>query len=342
VKEAVFPLVGPLFVFAIALPVAAAIVRLVLEAIERLGRTRGLHAHQGLRYVLLVASSGVPLVWFISASLHQAETGESAPVCIATHAHEALCPEAALFALALVAIAALFAAPRLLREQLASAASTSPAARRAAVRIAAVIATRPALRDLRRRVSVNDEAAVPIATVGILSPRVVVRVAFASALDDDALAGALHHELEHVRGRDPLRYFIAWWALAVNPFGRWLLERELSRWLLAREVHCDREAVLDGAGAPALAHALVTAARPFGAHTRAALGAADPATLKLRVELLLAYADRAPHRCCRQPALRFALAALLFAVVLPHGGGTHALDAVHVASEQTVSFLTAR
>ena len=44
-KEAVFPLVGPLFVFAIALPVAAAVARLVLEATERLGRTHGLHAH---------------------------------------------------------------------------------------------------------------------------------------------------------------------------------------------------------------------------------------------------------------------------------------------------------
>lgn len=341
-KEGVFPLVGPLFVFAVVLPLAALVARVLLEAFERFGRAGGLHANQGLRYVLLVASSGAPLLWFVSASLHQAETGLSAPVCIATHAHEALCPEAALFALALVVCAALFAAPRLLREQLAATTATSSSARRTQSRLEALVLARPALALLRDRIAVRDDVAVPIATVGIVSPRVLVATSFAEALDDDALAGALHHELEHVGGRDPLRYFVAWWALAVNPFGRFLLDRELSRWLLAREVHCDREAVIDGAGAPALAHALVTAARPSVAALLPELGSADGAALKLRVGLLLAYAEHAPHRCCRQPALRFALLALLFSLMLPHASGTHALDAVHIASEHAVSMLTGR
>jgi len=339
--EAVFPLVGPLLVFAVALPLAAILTRLLLAAIGRWSEQGGLHAHQGLRYVLLVGSSGAPLVWFISASLHQAESGRSSEVCIATHAHEALCREAALFALALVVCAGLFAMPRLLREQLANRASTSPDALRVGARIAAIAGAHAALRALRRRVVVRDEASAPIATVGIASPRVVVRTSFADALDDDALAGALHHELEHVRDRDPFRYFVAWWALAVNPLGRRFLDKELSRWLLAREVHCDREAVLGGATAPALAQALITAARPGMAFVPA-LGATDASTLRLRVELLLAYADRAPHRCCRQPALRFAMAALLLAIVLPHSVGTSALDVVHIASEQAVSIFTGR
>ncbi|HMI92306.1 MAG TPA: hypothetical protein VK509_13110, partial [Polyangiales bacterium] len=303
----------------------------------------GLHTHQGLRYVLLVASSGAPLAWFISASLHQAESGREAEVCIATHAHEALCPEAALFALALVVCAGLFALPRLLREQLVNRPSTSPAALRTAARITGIIAARKALQPLRKRIYVRDDASAPIATVGIALPRVIVRGSFADALDDDALAGALHHELEHVRDRDPFRYFLVWWALALNPLGRRFLDKELSAWLLAREVHCDREAVLEGAAASALAQALVTAARrmPIAALAlQPALGTTDAASLRLRVELLLAYADHAPHRCCRQPVLRFALVALLLALVLPHSVGTSALDVVHIASEQAVSIFT--
>jgi beta-lactamase regulating signal transducer with metallopeptidase domain len=232
-----------------------------------------------------------------------------------------------------------------LREQLVNRASTSPAARRTAARLAALVVGREALAPLRDRVYVRDDASAPIATVGIVAPRVVVRRSFADALDDDALAGALHHELEHVRDRDPFRYFVVWWALALNPLGRRWLDKELSAWLLAREAHCDREAVLGGAAASALAQALVTAARPQPvaalARVQPALGATDASSLRLRVELLLAYADRAPHRCCRQPVLRFALATLLLAVLLPHSVGTQALDVLHIASEQAVSLITA-
>jgi len=342
VSQAVFPLFGPLLVFAVALPLSAGIAKLLLAILDRLGRSSSaLDSHQGVRYVLLVASSGAPLAWFFSASLHQAETGDSPGVCAVGHASDAYCPEAALFALALVLCAALFALPRLLREQLALPTSASQRARDAAARVTALIHKRPSLTPLVGRIDIRDVLAVPIATLGIVRPRVVARSSFVEDLDDEALAGALHHELEHVAGRDPLRYFVAWWALAVNPVGRFVLDKELARWMLAREVHCDRDAVLDGAGAPALAQAIVTAARPLSSqHLHPALGSSDAEMLKLRVDLLLSYTERSPVRGGGQPALRVACFFLAAIIVLPHGGSTGALDVVHTACESAVASIT--
>ncbi len=67
-------------------------------------------------------------------------------------------------------------------------------------------------------------------------------------------------------------------------------------------------------------------------------GPPDGATLELRVGLLLAYAERAPRQCCREPSLRLSLLPLVAAFVLAHAGSTAALDAVHVASEAAVLF----
>ena len=340
-SEAVFPLLGPLLVFTVVLPLSAAVTKLLLAIVDRLDGSGELHTHQGTRYVLLVASSGAPLAWFFSASLHQAETGRSTSVCAVGHTLDAFCPEAAFFALALVLCAALLALPRLLREQLALPSSPSARARAAAVRVLAVVRARPALSRLVGRIDVRDDLAVPVATVGIARPRVLARTSLVETLDDDALAAALHHELEHVSSRDPLRYFVVWWALAVNPIGRFLLDKELARWLLAREVHCDRDAVLDGAHAPALAQAIVTAARRAAPYPVASLGSNDAGALKLRVSLLLAYAERAPGRCGqRQPALRLLCCFLFVVVVLPHRGATHALDVLHAATEGAVAVIT--
>jgi beta-lactamase regulating signal transducer with metallopeptidase domain len=341
VSEAFFPLLGPLLVFAFVLPLSALIAKLLLGLLDRVGGARG-SSFAGVRYALIVASSALPLAWFVSASLHQTETGRSAEVCAAVHAPEAFCAEAAYFSLALCALGLAFALPRLIREQFMLAASSSAAARRVQARVERLVSGDGALAALRRRVVASDTLWAPLATVGIVSPRVVVRTSFADALDDEALVGALHHELEHVVERDPLRYFIAWWALAMNPFGRFQLQKEHARWQFAREAACDRHAVASGASAPALAQALLVAARqsrvtspPF----QAALGSPQLEVVKLRLGLLLAHADRAPQRCRHDPAFRWLLSALALAVALPHGGGTDLLDAVHVASELAASFV---
>jgi hypothetical protein len=118
------------------------------------------------------------------------------------------------------------------------------------------------------------------------------------------------------------------------------LRHELSHWLLAREIQCDREAVLNGASAAALAQAIVTAARPMPADPTAALGEVDAPALKLRVSLLMAYSERVPVRYSLRPALRLVLCAIAFVALLPHRGGTGALDVVHVLTESTIALLT--
>lgn len=334
--EAVFPLLGPLIVFGLALPCVALAMKLLLLVVRR---REGLHLRLRLRYVLIVASSGVPLVWLISAGLHQAESGRIVEVCIAPHGPDALCLEAIYFALALVGLSALLAFPRLIWEQVLLRGSTSEPARRANERIAQLIREHPPLHPLVGRCVVRDALRHTIVTVGVVSPRLVVRTSFVQELDDESLTAALHHELEHVVGRDPLRYFVAWWALAINPVGRWILNGELARWVLAREIHCDREAVLAGASAPALAHSLVRGSRPEVSRPEPALGAGNLAALRLRVGLLLAYTEEPPVRCCRGPALRVALALLILVSALPHSAGTGLLDLLHAASERAGGFL---
>jgi Zn-dependent protease with chaperone function len=338
-NEAAFPLVGPVLVFTLALPVSALLAKALLWAVGQLENRSNVPVPPGVRYAILVASSAVPLAWFISASLHQAESGASALVCAAIHAPGAFCAEAAYFSLALLLLAGASGVPRLAREQFPRRSSPSMGADAVRRRLSSLVAGRESLRSLEGRLAVSDMAPA-ITTVGVISPRVIVRTSFAEALDDEALASALHHELEHVRGRDPLRYFAVWWALAVNPFGSWMLRAEHARWLLSREAHCDRNAVFSGASASALAHALVIAARPARVTMSPALGCGHLAAVKLRIGLLLAYADKSPRRGRDIPGLRLVSTLLVFVLVLPHGGGTEPLDAVHEASESAVALFT--
>jgi len=336
VTEVMFPLLGPLLVFGLALPCLALVTKVVLLCVRR---RESLHLRLRLRYILIVASSGIPIVWLISAGLHQAESGRILEVCVAPHGPDALCVEAIYFALALVGFAALLALPRLIWEQVLLRGSTSEAASRTSERIARLIRGNPRLRPLEGCCVVRDALRHTILTVGCISPRLVIRTSFAQELDDESLTAVLHHELEHVLGRDPLRYFVAWWALAINPVGRWILNGELARWVLAREIHCDREAVLAGASAPALAHSLVRGSRPDSRGPVSALGVGNVAALRLRVGLLLAYSEQRPIHCCRGPALRVALALLLLVSVLPHSIGTGLLDLLHIASERAGGYL---
>lgn len=338
-NEAVFPILGPLIVIALVLPASALSAKLLLLALSRWGSEPSLHVHQGLRYAILVLSSAVPLAWFISASLHQAETGRSVLVCTAEHSPSGDCAEAAYFSLALSGVALLIGVPRMLWNRLVLRGSKTQRALAAQARVQRIIGEHARLAPLNGRVLTLDQASAPIATIGLLAPRVVLQSAFAESLDDESLAGALYHELQHFLELDPLRYFVGWWALAVNPLGSWLLRGDYARWLLAREAHCDRHAVLAGACPTALAKALVVAARPPTRPLLATLGSPEVEAVRLRLGLLLAYADRAPRRCSHGPGLRLVVAALVLVLALPHGGGTHALDALHAATERGLAFV---
>jgi BlaR1 peptidase M56 len=129
----------------------------------------------------------------------------------------------------------------------------------------------------------------PLATVGLVRPRVVVAEDLRGALDPAALAAALAHERVHVRRRDPLRIWLAQIATDLqwpSPSAR----RRLEHWLGALELARDDEARLDGAPGEDLAAAVVAVARlssrPPGAAVAGLTGAET--SLASRVHRLLA------------------------------------------------------
>lgn len=333
--EAIFPVFGAVLVFLCVLPATALLAKLALIAVDKLPFSWST-AQQGLRYFMIVMASAAPLLWFVSASLHQAESGEPPGVCAIEHAaQESLCPEPWFFALALSLYCSGFALRR------SSSRTTLQTRRRARnleadSRVAALIAARPGLQGLVDRCEAFNDLPIAIATVGVLRPRVVLDAKFVESLDDDAIEGALYHELEHIRGRDPLRYLLASWALWVNPWGRIVLDGEMRQWRFQRELQCDREAVACGANPTAVAQAIVTAARRSIGDAVAALGENDGRALKLRVEFLLAYAEHPPLHTDKHTGFGATIFAAIALATLPHAGRNWALDAIHMAVETTI------
>jgi Zn-dependent protease with chaperone function len=337
VTEVWFPLLGAALLVSIVLPACALLAKALLALVERTELGGPLQA-LNLRYVLLISSSFVPLAWFLSAALHQAESGKFVLACLFDHEAASLCFEPGFFALTVLLVMLGCALPALRGLRPARTSSTLDA-RGLALRIGQLVATRPALKPLAGRVLATDEAGFALGTYGFVEPRVIVGVAFAARLTDDMLAAALGHELEHVRLLDPLRFLLLRIALALNPLGRGLLAPHVACWFAAREATCDREAVLDGAQPLALADAIVRAARP-SKREAVALGARDTEVLRFRVGMLLAYAERVPARASeRGPgALPWALGVLLLTLFLPHQTGTAALDILHTGTEHTLTY----
>lgn len=336
--EAAFPVLGATFVLLFVLPVSALLTKLALVLLER-GGARGPLDKLSTRYVLLTASSALPLAWFMSAGVHQAETGRSALACLLDHDNAALCFEPAFFA-SLLAGATAFACIRATQRARKVAPSSSQAGRVLSELLERLVVEHAALAGLRGRFVTTDQADFTIATMGLFVPRVFVGVGFANKLTNNMLASALAHEAEHVHSRDPLRYLLLDLALAINPFGRFLLAPHMKRWRAAREAHCDREAVLHGAAPLPLADAIVRAARP--ALTAAApLGASETSVLKLRIGMLVAFSEQAPRRCKQENrgSMPLTLVLLVGAILLPHQVGTSALDVLHTAAERALTYL---
>lgn len=335
-SEAAFPLLGAAFVVLVVLPGCAALAKAALVLVERAGGPlQGLHA----RYLLLTGSTFLPLAWFLSAGLHQLESGGSALACLLDHGAPAFCLEPGLFALVLGLVALARCAP-VLRGSAPLSEARGPAARALGARVEAVLGRHAELQALSGRVAATEVRGFALGTQGWLRPRVFVGVGFAARLTDEMLASAFGHELEHARRLDPLRFRALSLALAMNPLGRRLLEPHAARWRSAREAHCDREAVLRGSQPLPLADAIVRAARPSEPEV-VGLGARDTSVLELRIGMLLAFAERAPRPCRRDEPSGFplAVALLLLALLLPHQAGTGALDALHTGAEQALGVL---
>lgn len=333
--EAAFPLLGTVFVLFVVLPgfgLAAKLALVLLERDEVGGPLHGLNA----RYLLLTAASLLPVAWFLSAGLHEIEAATPSTNCALDHG-ATRCFEPGFFAIVLGACV-LTACVRVMWSERRARPTSSESANLLLERIARLLSRNASLADLDGRIVVTNAETFAIATHGWLRPRVVIGSAFAASLSDDMLASALGHEREHVRAFDPLRYSILKLALAVNPLGRVLLQPHARRWQAAREAHCDRSAVVNGAAPIALADAIVRAARPHP--SAVALGARDTTLLKFRVEMLLAFAEKPPAQCCRREpsALPLGIILLCLALVLPHQTSTAALDVLHTNAERVVSY----
>ena len=166
-SELVFPLLGVALVFLVILPACAAGVKLLLVLLEQsalAGPLRGL----GLRFVLLSASSILPIVWLFSAGLHQAESGRSVLACLFAHDTRTLCVESALFALTLggIAVARSLAVSRRL-----AVGATVGAASSLAPQLERVFAAYPALSPLRRLLVSRSTAACCVSWMVLKSVR---------------------------------------------------------------------------------------------------------------------------------------------------------------------------
>lgn len=117
-----------------------------------------------------------------------------------------------------------------------------------------------------KAVRLGASSRVPIGTMGLWTPRVVVSREFRENVSDDVLAAALAHETAHVRRRDPLRIWLAQLAADLQ----WPVPgtaRRFSAWLLALETERDDEAVASGVAGEDLAEAILAAARLHRVHT---------------------------------------------------------------------------
>lgn len=131
-----------------------------------------------------------------------------------------------------------------------------------------------------RCVTVN-EAEPYAATVGLLSPRIVVSTGLVRALTLAELRAVIAHEAFHAKGRHPLRG-VLWEALRRTLFFLPSLGDVAGHFALARELAADRAAVDACRGSRPLASALLKAVAPAGLpHGVAAFG-----NLKPRIEAL--------------------------------------------------------
>ncbi len=321
--EFVFPLSALALVLCVLTPALTAVARQALA--RRRQTTAWADFGDGTTWAWLALPAAAPLLWLLSAALHQLEPAHAPAACRVEHVADA-CIDVMLLVGGIAVLVAFarrhgFVGVGPIRRM-----TGGPLARR----LAEVVAETPGLR--RWPIWLVDEATLPaVFTFGALRPVVAVRADFVeSALAEDdieRLRAALLHEAAHAAGRDVLRQGLLRAALWLNPARRWLAA-DADRWRDAREAACDRQAVALGADPLALAQSLVQAVgkpRPG----MATLCAHDGATLRLRITLLLD--GIGPARGGRGGLL--ALALLTLALVAPHVGGEGLLDHFHHAVE---------
>lgn len=329
--ELLFPVVGAAIVFFVAIPL---LTLLALLATKLSPRSRDALSEQAnpWRYALVVGPTIAPVLWFVSAAVHQVEEGFPLATCVLEHLGDDICADVFLFAGVLLAVLGV-GVFRKLRDERSTGATAST--NRSAVRRVARICEHVDLAAYADRIRVVSRGEALVCTRGLLRPQVEIEASLLEELDDAEVTATLLHEIEHLRARDPLHFFVAHVALSLNPLGR-LMGAEFARYRFAREALCDRSAVERGAEPLALARSIVRVASPQRARVCAAHlgGTGGIQGIRVRVQLLLRYPGVAVERRRRRPLGILAIAVVLL-IVWPHIAGTQPLDLLHHGVERT-------
>lgn len=338
--ELFFPVVGTLLVFLVAVPVLTLVSCLALRLLPQTASSIDGHGNP-VRYALTVAPVAVPVLWLISASVHQLEHDAPIAACVVDHLGTEICRDVVLFGFLLLGVLGWGVARRLgLRRRTdAQQLTVFPASDWRMHRVRDACRKHAALSRYATRVHVVAQGRAPVCTRGLLRPWVEIEAAVLEQLTDEELAAVLLHEFEHARASDPLRFLVAQVSLSLNPLGH-LLSAEYARYCFAREALCDRRAVQLGAEPLALARSIVAVAgnRPLPAFA-AALCGDGMGGIRLRVQLLFDYATRWPGPARRQAPFGFLTTSAASLLLLPHFMGTGPLDLLHLGVESAALLL---
>jgi Zn-dependent protease with chaperone function len=335
-SELFFPVVGALIVFFVAVPLLTLASRGIVTALPT-PRDRMTAQESPWRLLLIVGPTLGPLIWLISASIHQSEAGAALAACVVDHLGGELCGDVVLFGLILLSVLGYGVLRRARRG-----CDQAPAGPELSDAEAAIARVRDACRRSRSlcrfapRVRVVRGGGAPACTRGVLRSRIELEAGLVMRLDDDELEATLLHEAEHAHAWDPCCFFVAQVALSINPLGR-LLASELARYHFAREALCDKRAVQRGADPLALARSIVCVAAPASAADAPvvpALGGHGIGGVRLRVQLLLGYAARPPGPVRRQAPVGTLTALVTLLALWPHVMGAGALDVFHRSIER--------
>lgn len=334
-----FPVLGVIVVFFVAVPLFSLAASTILAHVPV--RKDGVLSHVSpWRFGLIVGPTLGPLIWLISAAVHQSEEDSALVACALDHLGDAACQDVVIFGSLLFSILGVGAVSRVLRGSIRSrtTARGSVSVDGGAERVRQRCAGNTALAPHKSRIIVVGAGLAPACTRGIFFPRVEIESSLVERLGDEELDAVLLHELEHVRARDPLRLFVAQVALAINPTAA-LLGAELSRYRFARETICDLHAVQHGADPLALAHSIVSVAGSRMPSSVVGLSGHGIGGVRVRVQLLLGYAVRSPVTVRRRAPIDLVFACVIGLAIFPHYLGTGALDLLHLSVERAVLFL---
>lgn len=334
-NELFFAVAGALLVFFVAVPVLTIAARVIFAALP--DNSVAKHVSPW-RFALLVAPTLGPVIWLVSAAVHQSEGGAPLAACIVDHLGSELCRHVVMFGLVLFSILGLGVLRRL-RGERGLRRVQPPVGVTAVQRVRRLSDGHFALAKYSSRIRVVGEGVAPACTRGLFRPRVEIDVALVEHLDDEELEAVLLHEVEHAQAKDPLRFFVAQVALCINPIGG-VLASELARYHFAREALCDRRAVQRGANPLALARSIVATAAPktLPAHV-AALGGHGIGGVRVRVQMLLSYATAWPGPARQHPPVGVGTVFATVLVATPHLLGTGPLDLLHHGIEHAALFL---